>query len=61
MTLKQKLFIKKYLEFKGNGTKAALTVYNTSDTNVAAVIASQNMANSRIRRYVEIEFEKFYK
>lgn len=51
MTIKQRLFIGKYFEHNGNGTKAVLDVYDTKDSSVAAVIASRN------RRIPEIEKE----
>ncbi|RJQ27951.1 hypothetical protein C4577_00360 [Candidatus Parcubacteria bacterium] len=53
MTTKQKLFIKKYLE-TGNGTQAALEVYNTNDPNVAKVIASENLTKPNIREALEV-------
>lgn len=42
-TYKQKLFAQKYIEYKGNGTKAALAVYNTSTVQTAQVMASENL------------------
>ena len=47
MTLKQKLFTKKYLE-TGNGTQAVLEAYNTHDPNTAAVIASENLNKPKV-------------
>lgn len=48
MTIKQKLFVKKYLE-TGNGTQAALEAYNTNDPNVAKVIASENLTKPNVK------------
>lgn len=58
MTLKQKLFIKKYLEYKGNGTQAALAVYDTDDIKVAAVIACQNLNRRNIKLAIDSLFEE---
>lgn len=52
LTKKQKEFSDKYIE-TGNGTKAALEVYNTDDYNTAAAIASQNLNKLNIRAYLE--------
>lgn len=43
MTVKQKLFVKKYIERNGNGAQAALEAYDTIDPNVAKVIPSENL------------------
>lgn len=48
MTIKQKLFIDSYLGI-GNGTQAALNVYNTNKPNVAAQIAYENLRKPEIR------------
>lgn len=47
MTLKQKAFVKKYLE-TGNGTQSALDVYNTDNPDVAANIASENLRKPKV-------------
>lgn len=47
MTLKQKLFVKKYVE-TGNGTQAALEAYNTTSSSVAANIASENLRKPKV-------------
>lgn len=54
LTLKQKAFLKRYLE-TGNGTKAALEVYDTEDINTAAAIASETLRKlkSPIRTFME--------
>jgi len=57
MTIKQELFIKKYLEF-GNGTQAALDVYNTNNSNVASSIAYENLRKPEIQRTVNAYFER---
>lgn len=47
MTLKQRTFVKNYVE-SGNGTQAALEAYNTRDSNTAAVIASENLTKPKV-------------
>lgn len=56
-TLKQKKFIKEYLENGGNGTQAALAVYDTKDPNIAKVIASENLTKPNIRESVIASLE----
>ena len=53
LTYKQKLFVKKYVENGGNGTQAALKVYNTTDNPTARDIASTNLANPHINKSIE--------
>lgn len=48
LTYKQELFLKKYVENGGNGTKAALAVYNTDRPNVANAIAVENLQKPAI-------------
>lgn len=52
LTKKEKGFADDLLE-TGNGTQAALNNYNTTDTNTAAVIASENIRKPKIREYLE--------
>lgn len=51
MTLKQQLFVNKYLEM-GNGTAAAMEVYNTEKMNVAAEIAYENLRKPEIKNAI---------
>lgn len=53
LTIKQKTFVKEYIETKGNGTQAALKAYNTEDENTAAQIASDNLRNPQIRERIQ--------
>jgi phage terminase small subunit len=46
-TLKEKRFVKEYA-IDGNGTRAAMEVYDVSNKNSAAVIASQNLTRLNI-------------
>ena len=48
LTPKQENFIEAYIDNGGNGTAAALEAYNTTDTNTAAVIASENLRKPKI-------------
>lgn len=47
MTIKQRLFISKYLEF-GNATEAAAQVCNVKNRNVAGVIAWESLRKPQI-------------
>lgn len=57
LTKKQKAFAKEYLE-TGNGRQSALKVYDTTDPNTAAVIASENINKPNIQAYLESKAEK---
>lgn len=52
MTLKQKLFIKTYLE-SFNATEAAFTVYKVNDRNVAGVIGYENLRKPKIQEEIQ--------
>lgn len=47
LTLKQRIFIKEYIEHR-NGVKAALLAYNTRDYSTAGMIASENLKKPKI-------------
>lgn len=53
MTIKQKLFVKNYIERNGNGTQAALESYDTTNPNVAHSIATENLRKPTIREAIE--------
>ncbi len=55
MTLKQKLFIKKYFEF-GNATEAAMQVYNVKKRSTAAQIAYENLRKHDVISEIEAYF-----
>lgn len=57
MTLKQRQFVKKYIQNGGNGTQAAMDVYNTKNYNSAHSIASDNLQKPTIRREIEQAME----
>lgn len=52
MTIKQKIFVNKYIEF-GNATEAAMWVYNTKKRNVAAQIGYENMRKPYIKEAID--------
>lgn len=52
LTKKQKGFVEDYIK-TGNGTKAALAHYNTSDYKTASVIASENLDKPSIQDALE--------
>ena len=48
LTYKQREFVSRYFKNKGNGTKTALEVYNTTDINTGATIATENIRKPEI-------------
>lgn len=52
MSIKQKLFVKKYLENNGNATEAAFEVYNVKNRNVAHSIGSENLRKPTIQQAI---------
>lgn len=52
MTVKQKLFVNKYIEYKGNASKAALAVYDVKPS-VARQVGYENLTKPYIRREIE--------
>lgn len=57
MTLKQQQFINKYLEL-GNATQAALEVYNTDKSSVAAQIGYENLRKPDVMQAIKGYFER---
>lgn len=55
LTIKQRRFLKEYFK-SGNGTEAAMKVYNTTDPDSAAAIASQNL--SKLKNPVKVLMEQ---
>ena len=53
LTVKQKKFVKAYVENEGNGLQAAKKVYKTSSDKSAAVISSQNLAKLNIKDAID--------
>lgn len=58
MTVKQRLFVKKYVENKGNGTKAALDAYDVKNYNTAHSLAIDNLQKPTIQRAIELALER---
>ncbi len=56
LTLKQRKFVQKFVE-TGNGSQAAMQAYNTTNPNVAKVIASENLTKPNIRHAIELALE----
>lgn len=52
MTLKQKLFIQKYLEFR-NATRAVLEIYHAKNRNSAGVIGYNLLRNVKVRKEID--------
>ena len=52
LTLKQQLFIREYIARNGNGTQAALAVYDTDTPAVANRIASENVQKRSIHEEI---------
>jgi len=48
LTPKQKVFTEEYVKNGGNGTKAALKAYDTTDISTASSIASENLTKPDI-------------
>lgn len=58
MTLKQRVFVKKYIGNGGNGTQAAMEAYDAKNYNTAHVIASENLQKPTIQREIELALER---
>ena len=56
MTLKQLLFLKEYLR-SGNGTQAALKVYNTTNYRSAGVISHQTLHSKEVKQFLRNSLE----
>jgi len=54
LTLKQRKFLFEYFK-SGNGTRAAMKIYNTDDPNTAAVIANQNLRKLKNKNHIFME------
>ena len=57
LTLKQRLFSKRYVELRGNGRKAALDSYDTNDPDTANAIAVENLQKPSVRQDIERQLE----
>lgn len=53
LSIKQRLFTQKYIQYNGNGTQAALDAYDTQSPAVAHSIAAENLRKPTIREALE--------
>lgn len=53
LTVKQTKFVKAYVANDGNGTKAALETYDTTEPTVANAIAVENLLKPSIKEAIE--------
>ena len=59
LTLKEKKFSDLYLQFNGNGTRAAFETYNCKNARVAAAVASENLTKPNIIAYLNFKLEEY--
>lgn len=53
LTVKQTKFVKEYVKNDGNGTKAALATYNTTNPEVANANSVENLQKPSIKQAIE--------
>lgn len=53
LTIKQKKFVKAYIDNDGNGTQAALATYDTTDYDTANQIAIENLQRPTVKQAIE--------
>ncbi len=58
MTLKEKDFCERYLDFSGNGVEAASAVYECKNARVAASVASEYLTKPNIIAYIDLKLEE---
>lgn len=58
LTIKQKKFVKAYVKNDGNGTKAALESYDTTDYDTANQIAVENLQKPTVKEAIDAALEK---
>lgn len=58
LSAKQRIFVDKYIETKGNGTQSALQAYDTNNPSTAGMIASDNLRKPYIQEEIVAGFEK---
>lgn len=57
LTKKERLFVREYAKHE-NGTQAALKVYDVKNSEVAKVVASQNLTKPPIQEAVKLEIKR---
>lgn len=58
LTLKERLFLKYYLKFQGNGTQAAMKAFKCKDESVAAVIACEYLRKPKFQAVKQLIMDK---
>lgn len=58
LTMKQKAFADALIENKGNGTKAALLAYDTTDKVTAGSISHENLRKPQVIAYLDNKWAK---
>lgn len=58
LTIKQKKFVRAYVNNDGNGRDAAKAVYDVKTDGVAASIASENLNKPNVKAAIELALEK---
>ena len=58
ITTKQKFLVQEYIKTKGNGTQAALRVYDTKDAGVASAIASRELGKENVQEELQRVLQK---
>lgn len=58
LTIRQKKFVKAYVQNEGNGKEAAKQVYNVSNDNSASQLASQNLSRPNVKSAVDEALKK---
>lgn len=52
LSFKQRLFVNHYLQLNGNGTQAALCVYNVKNAATAAQISYENLRKPNVKEAI---------
>lgn len=58
MTLKEKDFCEKYLDFQGNGSEAAYEAYKCKNMQTAGAIAYENLKKPQIIAYIDLKLNE---
>lgn len=58
ITFKQKQFVKEYIKGKGNGTKAILKTYGTTDPKTASAMAVENLGKQSVKEEMDRILQK---
>lgn len=58
ITLKEKIFCERYLDFQGNGSEAAFEAYKCKNMQTAGAIAYENLKKPHIIAYIDLKLEE---